>query len=314
MIVSVLVGSTVMVALLLKVKNSVETVGFMVMSPVTANDTGVVYVRIVVSAGFIVKLYRALLPVIVPANMVTPASGFMITVEEPAVNVPLAVNSVAVVDDNVIVPVVILVASSLPPVAIFILPAAMLQSVATGRITRVDVALVVRSIVIDFVAGKVMLPAIFTVSKLAVVPGLISRLPLIVIAPPNVYVRAEVAFGLRVRLPYVGVLDTVVAASDRKITVEAALNVYVVNVGMAMADVCVAPLSHVVVVAAVVPPTQNVAPESICKVPFVPAVIVRPSILNMQVETVMPLLLLLSVVRLAPRLMTVDAPALTVTL
>jgi len=52
----------------------------------------------------------------------------------------------------------------------------------------------------------------FTVSKYAVVPGLIVKSPFIAVAPPKVKARAAVIRGFKYKLLYVGTFEIVAVA------------------------------------------------------------------------------------------------------
>ena len=92
--------------------------------------------------------------------------------------------------------------------------------------------------------------------------------------------RAAVCFGANLRVPYVGVVEMTVSASDRYTTVDAASRVNVGNAGIVCAMVAVMPESQVAVVAEAVPPMQNVPPESTCRVVVLPGMIVCDSVLK----------------------------------
>lgn len=124
-----------------------------------------------------------------------------------------------------------------------------------------------------FVAPRVVVPPRLTRRVLAVPEGMISRSPFIVMAPPMVYVLSAVRTGLNIRLLYVGVLDTEVAALDRYRMVEP-VNVYVWKVGIVMPLPDVATESHVFVVLVAPPPRQRVAPELTVRVPDAPGPVI----------------------------------------
>lgn len=151
----------------------------------------------------------------------------------------------------------------------------------TGRKTSTDVPDVVPVNVVVAVEATVVVPARFIVSANeddAV--GFDVKLPFIVTAPSNVYSLAAVSFGLNINMPYAGEPDIVVFAFERYLVVDEALKEYVWNVGIAIADVEVVPLSQVVFVAPAVPPKHRVPEAPIVSVPVAPGPVTPVSKFN----------------------------------